>query len=151
MRTAAAMTRDVVVVAPLLDLAEARKLMERCHIRHLPVVKDGRLVGILSDRDLLRYDGLLLDNLEVPVSAAMTHAPITCLITTTVSRVAQMMLDHKIDSVPVVDPSGLLVGLVTSSDLLQLLVESADVQALPFHYRLSLREEDGMAAEAGGA
>jgi CBS domain-containing protein len=145
------MTRDVVVVPPEIDLSGARRIMERRHIRHLPVVKDGRLVGILSDRDLLRYDGLLMDEVETPVGAAMTHAPITCLITTTVSRVAQLMLDHKIDSVPVVDPSGLLVGLVTSSDLLQLLVESADVQALPFHYRLSLREEDGMAAEAGGA
>jgi CBS domain-containing protein len=151
MRTAAAMTRDVVVVSPEIDLRAARKIMERRHIRHLPVVKAGRLVGILSDRDLLRYDGVLMDELETPVSAAMTHAPTTCLITTTVSRVAQMMLDHKIDSVPVVDPSGLLVGLVTSSDLLQLLVERADVEALPFHYRLSLREEDGMAAEAGGS
>jgi CBS-domain-containing membrane protein len=62
--------------------------------------------------------------------------------------VAQIMLEHKIDSLPVVDPSGTLVGLVTSSDLLQLLVESADVQALPFHYRLHLREEDGLAAES---
>jgi IMP dehydrogenase len=112
------------------------------------VVKDGRLVGILSDRDLLQYGGFGED-LETPVGAAMTPAPLTCLITTTVSRVAQMMLDHKIDSVPVVDPSGLLVGLVTSSDLLQLLVESAEVQALPFHFHLSLREEDGMAAEGG--
>jgi CBS domain-containing protein len=142
------MTRDVVVVPPEIELAAARRIMERRHIRHLPVVKHGRLVGILSDRDLIRYEGPLMDDLETPVSAAMTPAPITCLITTTVSRVAQMMLDHKIDSVPVVDPSGQLVGLVTSSDLLHLLVESAEVQALPFHYRLSLREEDGMAADA---
>jgi CBS domain-containing protein len=150
MRTAAAMTRDVVVVPPELDLGAARKIMQRRHIRHLPVVKDGRLVGILSDRDLLQYSSVLLDDPETPVRAAMTPAPITCLITTTVSRVAQLMLDHKIDSVPVVDPSGLLVGLVTSSDLLHLLVESAEVQALPFHFRLTLREEDGMAADAGG-
>jgi len=151
MRTGAAMTRDVVVVPPWLHLAAARKLMQRRHIRHLPVLEEGRLVGILSDRDLLQYESVLMDDPETPVRAAMTPAPITCHITTTVSRVAQMMLEHKIDSVPVVDPSGLLVGLVTSSDLLHLLVESADLQALPFHYRLSLREEDGMLADAAGA
>jgi CBS domain-containing protein len=145
------MTRDVVVVPPELDLAVARTLMERRRIRHLPVVEDGRLVGILSDRDLLQYEGSSLAAAEMAGAAAMTPAPITCFITTTVSRVAQMMLEHKIDSVPVVDPTGHLVGLVTSSDLLQLLVESGDVQALPFHYRLRLREEDGMAAEAGVA
>jgi acetoin utilization protein AcuB len=143
------MTRDVVVVPPELSLASAGRIMKERHIRHLPVVKEGRLVGILSDRDLLEYEGALMGGLGTKVGTAMTTAPITCLISTTVSRVAQMMLEHKIDSVPVVDPSGLLVGLVTSSDLLHLLVESADVQALPFHFRLSMREVE-MPAEAGG-
>jgi acetoin utilization protein AcuB len=147
MNTAAAMTRDVVVVTRETNLAVARRIMERRHIRHLPVVEQGRLVGILSDRDLLQYEGSTLEGSTVPVGTAMTPAPMTCFITTSVSRVAQMMLEHKIDSVPVIDPSGALVGLVTSSDLLHLLVESADVQALPFHYRLRMHEEDGMAAD----
>ena len=148
MRTAAAMTRDVVVVPPELLVGAARRIMKRSHIRHLPVVQQGRLMGILSDRDLLPYEGIDADGVETTVGEAMTRAPITCTITTSISRVAQIMLEHKIDSIPVVDPAGSLVGLVTSSDLLQLLVESADVQALPFHYRLHLREEDGMAADA---
>jgi len=142
------MTRDVVVVPPELLVGAARRIMKRSHIRHLPVVQQGRLMGILSDRDLLPYEGIDADGVETTVGEAMTRAPITCTITTSISRVAQIMLEHKIDSIPVVDPAGSLVGLVTSSDLLQLLVESADVQALPFHYRLHLREEDGMAADA---
>ena len=141
------MTRDVVVVPPELLVGAARKIMEQSRIRHLPVVKRGRLVGILSDRDLLRFEAGDPEGDATLVSEAMTPAPITCTITTTISRVAEIMLEHKIDSIPVVDPSGNLVGLVTSSDLLLLLVESAEVQALPFHYRLQLREEDGMAAE----
>jgi CBS domain-containing protein len=151
MLTTAVMTRDVTVVRPATSLAVAQRIMERKHIRHLPVVDEGRLVGILSDRDLLRYEGSLMDGLDTPAGTAMTPAPITCLITTTVSRVAQLMLDHKIDAVPVVDTAGLLVGLVTSSDLLQLLIESAPIQALPFHYRLLMREEDGAAAEFDAA
>jgi CBS domain-containing protein len=142
------MTRDVVVVPPELLVSAARKMMEHSRIRHLPVVKRGRLVGIVSDRDLLPCEGGDLEGARTLVAEVMTPAPITCSISTTISRVAQIMLEHKIDCLPVVDPSGILVGLVTSSDLLQLLVESAEVQALPFHYRLHLREEDGMAADA---
>jgi len=147
MKTAAAMTRDVVVVPPEMLARAARKIMERSRIRHLPVVKQGRLVGILSDRDLMRFETDDLDEIPTLVGEAMTAAPITCSTSTTVSRAAQIMIEHKIDSLPVVDPSGNLVGLVTSSDLLHLLVESADVQALPFHYRLHMSEEDGLAAD----
>jgi acetoin utilization protein AcuB len=147
MRTAVAMTRDVVVVPPELLVGAAREIMERSRIRHLPVVKQGRLVGILSDRDLLRYEGMDLDGVETPVREAMTPAPITCSLNTPVSRVAQIMLEHKIDSLPVVDQVGSLLGLVTSSDLLHILVDSAEVQSLPFQYRLHLRDEDGLAAE----
>ena len=148
MRTAAAMTRDVVVVLAELPVRTARTIMDRHRIRHLPVVRNGRLVGILSDRDLLRYEGLDLEGVDTAVAEAMTLAPITCSIDTTVSRVAAIMIDHKIDSVPVVNDAGVLVGLVTSSDLLQLLVDGASTRALPFEYRLHLREEDGMAADA---
>jgi CBS domain-containing protein len=147
MRTAAAMTRDVVVVSADLPVRAARRIMERHRIRHLPVVRNDRLVGILSDRDLLRYEGLDLEGVDARVGEAMTLAPITCSVDTGVSRVAEIMIQHKIDSVPVVNAVGGLVGLVTSSDLLLLLVEGAHSQPLPFDYRLHLREEDGMAAD----
>ena len=65
----------------------------------------------------------------------------------TVSEVAHLMLHHKIDSLPVVSGGGLLVGLVTSSDLLQLLVESGRVEALPFHYELRMTECPGVEAD----
>jgi CBS domain-containing protein len=140
MRSGATMTRDVVVARPEFDVRAAVQIMERWKIRHLPVVKVGRLVGIISDRDLLPFQGTEA-GLTTPIGQAMTPSPITCSISTTVSRVAQIMLDHKIDCVPVVDASETLVGLVTSSDLLRLLVDSAELEALPFHYRLRMTEE----------
>ena len=54
MKSSSVMTRDVVVVSPAVTVAAAERMMERLRIRHLPVVVGGRLVGILSDRDLLR-------------------------------------------------------------------------------------------------
>jgi CBS domain-containing protein len=136
MRAQAAMTRDVLVVSPSVNADAARRMMERKHVRHLPVVTGGRLVGILSDRDLL------LAARSLTCGEAMTPAPITCRTHTSVSRVAELMLTHKFDSVPVVDEDGQLVGLVTSTDLLSLLVDRQQAQVLPFTYNLCLTDSD---------
>jgi acetoin utilization protein AcuB len=141
MKTAAVMTRDVVVVSPTVTVGGAARMMERLSVRHLPVIEAGRLVGILSDRDVLEHRSA--GRTEVTCGEAMTPAPVTCSSGTSIGRVAELMLEHKIDSVPVVSPSGTLVGLVTSSDLLSLLVERDGVQALPFDFRLRIAGSDG--------
>jgi acetoin utilization protein AcuB len=139
MRTSVAMTREIVVVAPEVSLKAATRMMKRLHVRHLPVVSAGRLLGILSDRDLLERREA---DVSITCGEAMTPAPITCSPDTSVSRVAALMLEHKIDSVPVVE-GGQLVGLVTSSDLLELLVERDQAQVLPIDFRLRLTQSDG--------
>lgn len=57
-------------------------------------------------------------------------------------RVASLMLEHKIDSIPIVEVSGRLVGLVTSTDLLGLLIDRAEAQMLPFDYAIQLAATD---------
>ena len=138
MLASASMTRDVVVVGPRFSLAAAFDLMQRRRIRHLPVVHAGRLLGILSDRDILLRsevdsDGAIVTPPE-PVELAMTPAPLTCRADTTVSELARTMIERKIDAVPVMGRGGLLIGLVTSSDLLALLVEDASARVLPFEF-----------------
>ncbi len=136
MNTSTVMTRDIVVVSPTVTAGVAARLMERRRIRHLPVVEYGRLVGILSDRDLLkRAPG-------TSCGAAMTPAPVTCLPSTSVSQVAKLMLEHKIDSIPIVSHSGSLTGLVTSTDLLGLLTDLDEAQMLPFDFRLRRAASD---------
>ena len=136
MNTSTVMTRDVVVVSPIVTAGIAARMMERLRIRHLPVVEDGRLVGILSDRDLLKRPA------GTSCGAAMTPAPVTCLPNTPVRKVAQLMLQHKIDSIPVVGHSGVLTGLVTSTDLLGLLVDLDEAQMLPVDFRLRTAATD---------
>jgi acetoin utilization protein AcuB len=138
-KTAAVMTKNVVVVSPIVSTGGAASMMERLAIRHLPVVDAGRLIGILSDRDLLKHGR------GVPCGEAMTVAPVTCSADVPVGRVAQLMLDHKIDSIPIVGASGALVGLVTSTDLLWLLVEHGQEQLLPFDFQVRLAGSDGEA------
>jgi CBS domain-containing protein len=74
------MTRDVIIVTPELALATAWRVMTREHIRHLPVVRAGALVGMLSDRDVLARgtiakDGSLHVEPHIIVEDAMTATP----------------------------------------------------------------------------
>jgi CBS domain-containing protein len=136
------MTRDVIIVPPELTLATAWKVMTREHIRHLPVVRAGALVGMLSDRDVLARgtmtkDGSLHLEPHIVVGEAMTPTPIeTCETSTDVAELVRTMTAKKIDAIPVV--KGLrLVGLVTTTDLLTLLLEDhGEPEPLPFEYRL---------------
>jgi acetoin utilization protein AcuB len=128
MKASTTMTRDVVCVPPELPLRDAWSLMQERRIRHLPVVQNGALVGLLSDRDILLR--AIPDARGVPtveqgvVGEAMTFEPRTCHAATSISQLAQTMIDHKIDALPVVTEADgrKLVGLVTSTDLLWLLV-----------------------------
>jgi CBS domain-containing protein len=143
MKTTAVMTRNVAVVSPTVSVGGAAHMMERLKIRHLPVVEDRRLVGILSDRDLLKYGG------GVACGEAMTVALITCSPDSSVGRVAELMLEYKIDSIPIVSSSGALAGLVTSTDLLGLLVDREQAQILPFDFRLRMAQSDREALAVG--
>lgn len=132
------MTRQVVIVPPSLSIANAWEIMQSKQIRHLPVVQDGKIVGILSDRDLLRiaHTSPSGEIAFVPRSVAdiMTLNPIVCAPDASIASVATVMTEKKIDALPVV-ANGRLVGLVTSTDLMQLLIDRDELR-LPFDYQI---------------
>jgi CBS domain-containing protein len=151
MRAQDTMSRDIIAVPPELDLAAAWRLMQRESIRHLPVLKNARLVGIVSDRDLLaraatRHGKLAFDTALV-VQEAMSAAPFTCLPDTRIDVVARAMIEQKIDAVPIVDKHDTLVGLVTSTDLLSLLLDRTD-ETLPFQFNVVTAEGEPVTAES---
>lgn len=133
------MTRDPVTVAPDDSLRLARDRMAERNFRRLPVMQAGRLVGILTDRDLRRatnspfvlrerwYDDLILD--QVKVWGAMTANPITVEASAPLVVAAQLMRDHKIGGLAVVETSesfpdeSQLVGIITETDLLAYLIQ----------------------------
>ena len=133
------MTRDVVVANVSLPIAAAWTVLERERVRHLPVVEQGVLVGIVSDRDLLltasRADAGKLSFPDKVLGEIMSTAVVTCTANTSVAEAARLMIDKKIDALPVVAGSR-LVGIVTSTDLLGLLLEYAPAQSLPFDFRV---------------
>ena len=152
MRAESTMTRDVIVAAPDLSLRDAQRIMDALRIRHLPVVRAGKVVGILSDRDVLlrtRLDGDTPTVEDTSVEAAMSPCPISCRPNTTVSWLAETMVSVKIDAVPVVGVDDRLLGIVTSSDLLALLIgpEEED-RILPFNFNLRYIDRSGALAVA---
>jgi acetoin utilization protein AcuB len=120
------MTRDLITVTETTPLLEARRLFLENEIRHLPVVRDGQLVGIVSDRDLNR---LLFERGHEPssVEEATVYSVMTTELVTVhpegpVSAAALLMHNRRVGALPVVEGDGTLVGILTVSDLLEILV-----------------------------
>ena len=134
------MTQNPVTVTPRNAIRTAINLMREGGYRRLPVVDRGRLVGIITDRDLRRaanspfvvreqwYDNFILDHIEV--GSCMTPNPLTIEPGAAIAEAARMMRNHKIGGLPVVS-EGQLVGIITETDLLDFLIEILAVEALP--------------------
>ncbi len=117
------MSRDVVTLSEDENLAVGDDLLKRHHIRHLPVVRDGKLVGLVSHRDLIRALARQAGSQsKAPVWAkdVMTRTVETVSPRASVREVVDKLLDHKYGCLPVVDGDGKLVGIVTDSDLVRL-------------------------------
>ena len=136
------MAIDPVVVAPDSTVHEARHLLRDRGVRHLPVVQDGTLIGIISDRDVSIDDRSLrrLEALErigeavgegKPVEAVMSTSVHTIGPDASVGDAARLMLSRRISALPVVD-DGTLLGIITTTDcLLAALTTDADLEPAP--------------------
>jgi acetoin utilization protein AcuB len=113
------MTREMLTVTPETPLVNALQLLQESKLRCLPVMhKDGVLVGLLllSDADLAR------NNLELNVGDVMRPPTISIQPNQQIERAAVLMLEHDVRGLPVVDERGQLVGVLTVSDLLDVMV-----------------------------
>jgi acetoin utilization protein AcuB len=121
------MTREVVTLSPQTTVGEALALCRESRIRHLPVLEGGRLVGIVSDRDLRSATPALGDPAraealgKILVSKVMAHEVTTARPDDPIEEVANAMRERKIGCLPVVEDEA-LVGIVTSSDVMEALV-----------------------------
>jgi acetoin utilization protein AcuB len=111
------MTSRPTTVRPSDTLQVAYEAMEVGRFRQVPVVDEGRLVGIITDRDLRQHIGQLN---HIRVDAVMSAHPFSAHPTTPVEYAAYILLTNKIGSLPVVE-NGNLIGIITASDLLRAL------------------------------
>lgn len=129
------MSPDPIVVAPGDTLRKARQLIKDHGLRRFPVIEDGRLVGIVTDRDVRqadissavvqerRYVDYILDRIQV--GGIMTSNPITVTPGASIREAADLILENKIGGLPVVD-EGRLVGIITETDLIKALIAMLD-------------------------
>jgi CBS domain-containing protein len=123
------MTRTVVTIRCDATATTAWALMKVRHFRHLPVVDDrGRLVGIVSDRDLARVPFTATGAGQavptgMPVERIMTTAVITVRPDDDVAEAARLMWEHKVGALPVVE-NGRLIGILTEIDLMRMLARN---------------------------
>jgi universal stress protein A len=101
-------------------LAVIQKRMKEGKFRTIPVLEDGRIVGIITDRDIRQKTGSLDD---IAVDAAMTREVLTVTPRTSAWDAARLLAERKIGGMPVVDERGALVGIITTTDLLRAFTE----------------------------
>ena len=125
------MTRDVITVAPGETMAVAARLLAKHHIRQLPVVQDQALVGLLTKSDLLRacppdlnpfsLAGAVASELAGPIRQIMTTEVITVRSDSPLEHAAHLLIDRRVNALPVVNGArlaGILTGLDISRALL---------------------------------
>ena len=130
------MSSNVVFVHYNDPLKKVESIMKKRHIRHLPVIKEGELVGMVSLTDLQRLSftaNLSLSSSEdelplyemIALDQVMVNNPKTIKESSTIKEVAQILCDHEFHALPVVE-EGILVGMVSTTDLMKYILNTYD-------------------------
>jgi len=125
------MSRELVTVGEGDDLALAEKTLRLGGIRHLPVVNEGKLAGLITYRDLLRAYAAR-PAASTLAREAMTRDPTTVRPSTSLVHAARLMLAHKFGCLPVCEDDGTLVGIITEADFVRFaadMVQDLDLMA----------------------
>jgi len=147
------MTREVITVDEDVSIMKASKILKEKGFQHLPVMKQGRLTGIVSDRDLkeahpskattldiheLYY---LLDKLKV--GKVMSKNPHTVRGDETTDKAAALMLKYHISALPVVDRGGDLQGIITKGDIFRVMVTVSGIYQAPLQLCVEIEDQPG--------
>jgi acetoin utilization protein AcuB len=126
------MSKNPIVIVEDASLSDAINLLKQHKIRRLPVMKNGKLVGIISDRDLKEASPSKVTSLDIwelhylmskiLVKKIMKKEVITVSPETTLERAAILMFDNKIGGLPVLDKQKKLVGILTEQDVFKALI-----------------------------
>jgi len=160
------MSRPVISVSPDAPIHDVLAMFKKEHIRRAPVMKDGKLVGIISQGDLLNASPSPVTTLsiwemnyllsKVTVKRVMSKKVITIDIDTPIEEAARIMADKKIGGLPVLN-SGRVVGMITETDLFKVFLELMGARDKGIRVTATIDDKPGglakvtkAIAEAGG-
>jgi acetoin utilization protein AcuB len=147
------MSKDLITVDEDASIMKASKLMKQNGIRHLPILRKGRLVGIVSDRELkeatpskattldIHEMYYLLD--QITVKSLMPKKLYTITPGETVEKAAAVMLKHNISALPVADPHGGLQGIITKGDVFKAFVSVSGINQAALAMGFDLKDQPG--------
>jgi acetoin utilization protein AcuB len=151
------MSKEVITLDIDDSMQNAISLMKKHNVRLLPVMKKGKLVGIVSDRDLKRAsasDATTLDIHEllyllskIKLKSIMTQKPVTVPDDYTVEETAEVLLSNKISGAPVLDQDGKVVGIITQSDLFRVLISLTGISSKGIQFAFRLEDRPGSIKE----
>ncbi|MEG6584402.1 CBS domain-containing protein [Dendrosporobacter sp. 1207_IL3150] len=132
------MTANPITISPLTTVADASELMRKNKFRRLPVVDKGKIVGIVTDRDLMEVSPSPATTLSIfelnyllakmQVKDIMTKEVVTIASDATVEEAALVMYNTRVGGLPVLDSDGKVVGIITETDIFKCFV---DIMGLP--------------------
>jgi acetoin utilization protein AcuB len=150
------MTRKVFIIAPDSSVSDAVKLMKEKKIKHIPVVKDERLKGIISDRDIREFSPSKATSLDVyelhyllattKVKEMMKTKVFTITANSPVEEAAMFMFDNNIGSLPVVEDSK-VVGIISDRDIFRVLVDITGVRHGGHRVAITVEDRPGSVKE----
>ena len=160
------MSRPVISVSPDEPIHDALAMFKKEHIRRAPVIKDGKLVGIISQGDLLNASPSPVTTLsvwemnyllsKVTVKHVMSKKVLTLDVDTPIEEAARMMADNKIGGMPVTN-NGRIVGVITEGDLFKVFLELMGARDKGIRVTATVEDKPGelakvtkAIAEAGG-
>ncbi len=121
------MKRDVVSLSPMESASEAVRLMAERELGAVLVTREGKLLGIFSERDLLKrviVRGFLPE--ETVIESVMTPNPVAVFETTTLKDATRLVREHGFRHLPVIDNKGQVVGILSARDFLQFVVSGLE-------------------------
>jgi len=150
------MSKKVITIEPDESLSEAINILKRNNIRRLPVVKNGKLIGIVTDRDLKEASPSKVTSLDIwelhylmskiKVKSVMTKNVLTVSPDSTVEHAAILMHDNKIGGLPVMDKKE-LVGIITEQDIFGALITITGARRPSYRFSIIINDKPGSIKE----
>jgi len=147
------MSRPVISVTPDMPVHDARNLFKQENIRRAPVVNKGKMIGIVSDRDLINASPSLATSLsiwelnyllsKIKVEDVMTKDVTTIDEDTPIEQAARLMADNKIGGLPVMR-DGKVVGMITETDLFKIFLELMGAREMGIRVTALVEDKPGV-------
>ncbi len=153
------MTSDVMTIDEDTSMMKASQIMKENNIRRLPVMHKGKLVGMVTDRDIKEASPSKATTLDVhelyyllselKVKDIMSKNVFTIGPEETVEKAAVKMLEHRISGLPVVNDKGKVVGMITQGDIFKVLVSLTGIYRGGIQFAFNLEDRPGSIKEVG--